>query len=101
VLSVLSVGEVQGDAASAVAGDAGGDAVEVAADGGISGSGQGTGGEGPCGAQQVGGHRGDREPGGLFVSPARGCSSTPGASRRDGCQAARPARTRRREGPLP
>jgi hypothetical protein len=62
--------EVQGEAAPAVAGGAGGDRDQVAADGRGPGPGQGKRGEGAGGADQVEGHRGDDQPGGVGGEPA-------------------------------
>jgi hypothetical protein len=56
---------VEGDAAAAVPGGAGGDGDQVAADGGAAGFGEGAAGEGPGGAQQVAGDGGDGQPGGV------------------------------------
>ena len=52
-LAVPAFGQVQGEVAAAVAGGAGGDVDEVAAQGGASGLGAGEAGQGPGGAQQV------------------------------------------------
>ena len=53
--------------AAAVAGGAGGDGDEVAADGGGAGPGEAGAGEGPGGAQQVEGHGRDDQPRGVRV----------------------------------
>jgi hypothetical protein len=56
-------GQVQGEVAAAVAGGAGGDVDQVAADGGAAGPGVGQAGQGSGGAQQVVADGGEGEPG--------------------------------------
>jgi hypothetical protein len=53
LFAVPAFGQVQGDFAAAVAGDAGGDVDEVAAQGGAAGFGAGEAGQRPGGAQQA------------------------------------------------
>ena len=89
VLAVPAFGQVQGDVAAAVPGDAGGDVDQVAADGGAAGLGEGEAGQGSGGAQQVVRHGRDRQPGGVrgeepggqvsqgaVVPSAKTCSTT-------------------------
>jgi hypothetical protein len=59
------LGEVQGEVAAAVAGGAGRDVDQVAADGGAAGIGEGEAGQGGGGAQQVAGDDGTGQPGGV------------------------------------
>ena len=63
VLAVPVFEQVHGEVASAVAGDPGGDADQVAAQGGGPGSGAGAAGQGADGAQQVVADRGASQPG--------------------------------------
>jgi len=63
LFAVPVFGQVQGEVAVAVAGGAGGDVDQVAADGGAAGFGVGEAGQGPGGAQQVVADGGQREPG--------------------------------------
>jgi hypothetical protein len=70
-LAVPAVGQVQGEVAAAVAGGAGGDVDEVAAQGGASGLDAGEAGQGPGGAQQVVADGGAGEPGGVGGERAR------------------------------
>ena len=65
-------GQVQGDLAAAVAGGAGGDVDEVAAQRGSSGLGAGEAGQGPGGTQQVVADGGAGQPGGVRGERARG-----------------------------
>ena len=69
---VPAVGQVQGDVAAAVAGDAGGDVDEVGPDGGAAGFGVAEAGQRPGGAQQVVADRGACEPGGVGGERAGG-----------------------------
>jgi hypothetical protein len=69
---VPAVGQVHGDVAAAVAGDAGGDVDEVAADGSAAGFGAGQAGQGAGGAQQVVADGGAGEPGGVGGERAGG-----------------------------
>ena len=62
---VPAFGQVQGEVAAAVAGGAGGDVDQVAADGGAAGLGAGEAGQGGGGAQQVAGDGGAGQPGGV------------------------------------
>jgi hypothetical protein len=62
---VVACGQVEGEVPAAVAGGAGGHGDEVAADGGGAGLRVPAAGEGPGGSQQVMGHGGDDEPGGV------------------------------------
>jgi hypothetical protein len=65
VLTVPAFGQVQGEAAPAVAGGAAGDGDQVAADGGRAGPGVGAAGERAGGPDQVVGDGGDGQPGGV------------------------------------
>ena len=72
MLAVPALGQVQGEAAAAVAGGAGGDGDQVAADGGGAGPGVAAAGEGAGGADQVVGDGGDGQPGGVGGELPRG-----------------------------
>jgi len=63
--AVPAFGQVQGEVAAAVAGGAGGDVDEVAAQGGAVGFGVGEAGQGAGGAQQVSADRGAGQPRGV------------------------------------
>jgi len=65
VLAVPALGQVQGELAAAVAGGAGGDGDQVAADGGRAGPGVAAAGQDAGGAQEVVGDGGDGQPGGV------------------------------------
>ncbi len=65
LLAVMAVGQVKCQVPAAVAGGPGGHGHEVAADGGGAGSRVRPTGAGPGGAQQVMGHRGEDQPGGI------------------------------------
>ena len=65
LFAVPAVGQVQGDFAVAVAGGAGGDVDEVAAQGGAAGFGVGEAGQRAGGAQQVVADGGKGKPGGI------------------------------------